>query len=408
MQKIIILIWIILFVACGRKEQNACSLGRYTEQQIKSLQIGYTKIVQTETDSIVKIDLNPFLDKKGFDFGALVKEVKFVRLETTNKSLIGGIYDILATDTHIYIRDDFKGGSIAIFDCQGKFIKRIPQGDGPGELRRLYDIDFDKTNHELVVYQHSFLLFFSPSGKFIRQQRLPFGFFNFIVTPKGYVFKILEGGQGNGHLEDLHDYTLLVTDKDFKIKFAAMPKLRRELRLSPFNYLHNNNDNLSITQTLTDTIYRYTFSNHRLQAKYVLDYSSKKFPKSYFDLTFEHFEKLMKQKNYFYYSGDYFETKSHSMFILHSVFINKQTLFYMDKKSGHVKGGVNVEYDSTQLPPGLAMPFAASGDYFIASCNPNIRRLSHSSMISAEDKRKIQGLKEDDNPVLIFYKLKDF
>ena len=51
---------------------------------------------------------------------------------------------------HIYIHDDLKGGGIAIFDKEGNFIKRISNGKDPGELVRLYDIDFDENNNELV------------------------------------------------------------------------------------------------------------------------------------------------------------------------------------------------------------------------------------------------------------------
>ena len=53
---------------------------------------------------------------------------------------------------------------------------------------------------------------------------------------------------------------------------------------------------------------------------------------------------------------------------------------------------------------------AALGNYFISIHIPNKNDslLSNSSVISAEDKIKIQSLIEGDNPVLIFYELKEF
>ena len=86
--------------------------------------------------------------------------MKLIPLETTDESLLDDFRKVVITPSHIYVHDDFKGGGIVIFDKEGNFIKRISNGRGPGELVRLYDIDFDEKNNELVVYQHSFLLFF--------------------------------------------------------------------------------------------------------------------------------------------------------------------------------------------------------------------------------------------------------
>ena len=56
--------------------------------------------------------------------------------------------------------DRFKGGGIIIFDHKGNFLKRISSGQGPGELNRLYDIDYNEEDSTLIAYQHSSFLFF--------------------------------------------------------------------------------------------------------------------------------------------------------------------------------------------------------------------------------------------------------
>ena len=197
MQKYILLFLFVFFIGCvGQSTQNS----HYTKEQTASLHLDSTTVLNIETDSVTTIDLNPFLKKQAYDLGALIEEVKFIPLETTDESLLSDIYKILTTDSYIYIYDKLKGGGLAVFDKEGKFVRRIPNGQGPGELIRLYDIAYDWENNELVAYQHSFLLFFTPSGEFIRQKRLPFGFYNFTVIPDGYVFKTLDK-QGNGHLE---------------------------------------------------------------------------------------------------------------------------------------------------------------------------------------------------------------
>lgn len=221
MLKYLSLILLVLIIGCGiqNKEEKK---SRYSEKQVGSLKLGTTKRLRVVTDSVIKVDLNPFLKKKSFDFGSLIKEVKLTPLETTDESLLDDVLKIHVSDSNIFIYDKFKGGGIVLFERNGKFIRRIPNGKGPGELIRLYDIGFDKHKNELIAYQHSFFSFFTRSGEFIRRVRLPFSFYNFTVVPEGYVFKSLDR-QGNEHLGSLKDHTLLITDKNFKLKSAGLP-----------------------------------------------------------------------------------------------------------------------------------------------------------------------------------------
>ncbi|WP_172918397.1 6-bladed beta-propeller, partial [Capnocytophaga canis] len=116
MKQICFLVCVLLFNSC----QNTPEKTRYTQEQIASLQLEETKILTPKMDSIKKIDLNPFLGKKHFEFGNLVSDVKIIPLETNNKSLIGGIYKIITTEEYIYIMDKFKGRNLIIFVRSGK------------------------------------------------------------------------------------------------------------------------------------------------------------------------------------------------------------------------------------------------------------------------------------------------
>jgi hypothetical protein len=405
MQKYILLLLSVLFLGCvNQLNKNS----HFTEEQTASLQLDSTTLLNVETDSVITIDLNPFLKKQSFDFTPLLNEIKLVALETTDESLVDAIYKICVTDSHIYIYDKFKGGGLIIFDSEGKFIRRIPNGQGPGELLRLYDIAYDTENNELVAYQHSFLLFFSPSGEFIRQKRLPFGFYNFTVIPDGYVFKALDR-QGNGHLGQLEDYTLFVTDKNFKMKSVAMLLLPNNISYGGYNYLYKNNHTVKVTQNFTDTVYQYISKVNRLKAKYILDYNKKKLPKRYLQGSFDEFKKAVRQNDYYFYIGEYFETESHNIFLLDNWYTKAQVIIYRDKKSGNLRGGTNADYNINEIPP-MAFPISASDNYFISSYlpSPNDSILSNSSIISEEDKQKIKNLTGDDNPVLVFYTLKKF
>jgi hypothetical protein len=405
MQKYIISILIIFLVGCVSPHNKD---SRYTEEQIASLHLDSTTILHIEIDSITMVDLNSYLKKQSFDFGSLVKEVKFIPLETTDKSLLGDIYKVLVTDSNIYIYDKFKGGGLVIFNSEGKFVKRLASGQGPEEINRLYDISYDKERNELVIYQHSFLLFFTSSGEFIRRERLPFGFYNFTVIPEGYVFKSLDN-QGNEHLDLWEYYTLFITDKNFKLKSIAMPYPTNDVNYGGYNYLYNNNNTIKVTQRFTDTIYQYISETNQLKARYALDYSKKRLPERYLQGTYDEFHNAISQNDYFYNLGEYIDTEFHNVFFLRNDYIGLKTVIYRDKKSGNLIGGTNADFNMNEIPP-LGFPIAASGNYFISVHIPNKNDsfLSNSSIISDEDKIKIKDLQEDDNPVLVFFQLKDF
>jgi hypothetical protein len=58
----------------------------------------------------------------------------------------------------------------------------------------------------------------------------------------------------------------------------------------------------------------------------------------------------------------------------------------------------------------MGFPRAASGDWFISTyfAHPNDTLLYKSSLISDIDKDKLKAFKEEDNPMLVFFQLKDF
>ena len=403
MYKYSLFILIILSVSCRNRSTDT---SKFSQGQIDSLCLDSTKLIQIDDQAATVIDLNPFLKKKSFDFGENVKEVHFVPLETRDESLVANIYKIIVTDSMIYIMDNYKRGGVVIFDKEGKFIKRITPGRGPGELYRLYNIAYDKQNNKLLAYQHPFLLIYTPIGNYIRQIRLPFGFYNFGVTPEGYIFKTFDK-YGNEHLGTKKDYTLLVSDKNFRLEYAGIPN-PFEMSTGGYSYLYSNDGEISITQNYNDTIYRYISRENKLKAKYVMDYHSKQLPDRYLKATRHDLQNVLDQNNYYYFIGEYLETTFHHAFFLRNDYLGLRTVIYRDKRTGGLMGGTNAEYNVNEILT-MAFPKSTFGSHFISVHypNPNDSLLLNSSIITYQDKQKLKGRKEDDNPMLVFYQLKE-
>jgi hypothetical protein len=71
-------------------------------------------------------------------------------------------------------------------------------------------------------------------------------------------------------------------------------------------------------------------------------------------------------------------------------------------------GGTHANFNRSEIPS-IGFPVAVSGDWFISAYYLDDKNtyLINSSIISKEDKEKIKNLKEDDNQILAFFKLKD-
>lgn len=130
MKKYLIVLAPLLALGCMNQQPKA----RYTKEEIATLQLNSTKDLTIETDSVIGIDLNPILKHETFDFGSKVAEVKIVKLETTNESLLDEIRKVIITDSFIYIFDDFQGGGIVVFEKTESLLSEYQMEEGLGNL----------------------------------------------------------------------------------------------------------------------------------------------------------------------------------------------------------------------------------------------------------------------------------
>ena len=393
----------LLVVGCS---QPTKSNYKYTQSEIDALKMDSAKSLSLDCQSVQEINLNPYLKTKDFDFGNAVKAMKAIKLETTNESLIANIYKIILTPQYIYIQDDFKGGGLIIFTAEGKFVRRINHGGGPGELYKLYDIAFDKEANRLIAYQHPFLLHYSPDGEYIEQQKLPFGFYNFVAIPGGYMFKTLDG-YGNEHLKEKKNNTLLITDKDFKLRYTALPSSHINANYGGYCYLYKNGDDIQITNNFADTIYHYDYRKQNLRAVYILDYTDQKLPSFLLEKQGAEFRQALAQNDYYYFIGEYLENDSHQVFFLRNNYRGTQVIVYRDKNTGKLLGGIRGCFDVNEMPA-VVFPKSVYEDCFVSVHYPNAKDslLVNSTLLSSQSKQILLNAAMDDNPTLVIFQLK--
>ena len=401
---------IILFflVACINEKDNKI---KFSKNEIAVLELDSTRKVSVHKDNTLIVDLNNFLEKQSYyNVGEMIKTIDVIPLETTDKSIIATIKDIIVTDLHIYIHDEYKGDGIVIFDKQGNFIKRIEKGQGPGELLpSLKKMVFDIENNELIVFNNHFFSFYTPDGQFKRGERIPLNALSFAIIPNGYLFHSTNG-LNNRHIDPNIEYQILVTDKKYKLISVGFPYVYAEdiIYEGQTRYITTNKDDIDFTFKFTNCVYQY-IDNYNMNLKYMLDISSKEIPNKLLQIDYKGLMSELENNDYYFYMGDYFETMTHDYFRLINLHTRQYTDVYRNKQTGNCIGGVSRVVDRTLYVP-LEAPISSYGEYFVSYFLPgdSYTNLLTSKVIPDNIVKKLKSLTEEDNPILVFFELNNF
>jgi len=121
-----------------------------------------------------------------------VDSVRFIKLETTEESLIKNISKVIFIDEGVIIIDE-QDGKILLFDSEGNYVRRISnKGRGNGEYLSITSSNYDSESGILSIYDGltGKMLLYSLTGDFLKE----FGVYNggvsiirdVINLPKGH------------------------------------------------------------------------------------------------------------------------------------------------------------------------------------------------------------------------------
>lgn len=359
-----------------------------------------------ESDSIQTVNLNNHLTNEVYNSDQIIDTMKIVFLETNDKSLISNPLKAVLTDKFIYIQDTYQESGVIIFDTNGKFVKRLERGNGPGEFSRVLSIGFDKYKQELLVLTNPLLIRYDAEGNFINSIQLDFPTDNIIGCSQNcYIFSKVYGHNSSGYL-NIDNYSLLVASKDGNLTQLLVPYNNTIIsgRTSSFEY----SDKIMIGTAYSDSI--YYFKNDSLYYFRSINYSNKKLELGQF-ASFEDFIKnylMNAETSELFFDASFFENTTHLLFYF--LCGNKTYNILIDKQNGKVISGLYQRYDKSEslfIPPAIGVDndcffsFSGAEDYAKGS-------LTNPKYLSKDDVEKLENLDIEDNPFLIFYKLKSF
>ncbi|MBO7463747.1 MAG: 6-bladed beta-propeller [Bacteroidales bacterium] len=246
---------IMIAAGCGASNQNGNSNGSNCS---------------TTVDGFTTMDIECTGGNK-IAFKDLVDSVRVIVLdESTEDALIGRfVINIHKGGGRIIVEDD-SDRPVKFFDANGKFIKSLRKGPGPGEVDIIEAECYNPVANEYIVYNGGTISVFDSDGNFKSKTNVPFEFGKMTCMNDDYLFYIFPAMAN----KDLF-FSFVVTDKNFNIKFKALPYKHQIMPIlgGPDSHYFRNFGN-RVEFPNNDTIYSYDGTS--LTPKSYISYSEKR------------------------------------------------------------------------------------------------------------------------------------
>lgn len=162
---------LIGLISCGSTEQKETDLVKSEE-------------VVGSTFHSIKVNI----EAPKIDFTELVESVEVLRLEETDKSLLGSASNLTITDDYIVTCKD-RDGDFYIFDRNGNFIKSFnPKGNGPEEVVRIWGFWVEEDRILVHDAGRSEIVAYSMGGGYLDKFHLPYEQTNHVKKDGDYLW----------------------------------------------------------------------------------------------------------------------------------------------------------------------------------------------------------------------------
>jgi hypothetical protein len=332
-----------------------------------------------------------------------IKNARFVKLETTEKCLIGEVKHIKVTENRIFILDSSTAKALFVFDYEGKFLFKVgSRGQGPGEYYSIDDFFIDEAKQQIIIYDGDMrnLYHYDWRGVFVNKHSfsdlwpnaccpLDSGCYALDFTKKA-------SGRNKFYL------SLLDQDNNSYFKYKPLDADHDYTNKSHIAFYPGLDKKVFYTPTRCDTI--FLISHSGIESGYAIDFGSRKLPANFDKKTAksEQAEKLL-HSQYCYGVNDVSETDkwlvfeySYGMQGLNFIY-NKETresysgiLFYPSPKTSYKNFFIGT-YETYSLEGLVDIPEEAA--------------VKWEKALGSKNWDIMKNLDIDDNPLVVFYEI---
>ena len=356
-------------------------------------------IVQNET-----IYFDDCLNQQYNSIYQLVDSVILIPLETKDESILDDLILCLEiSKDFVYLIDYYQGGSVAIFKTDGTFVRRIPRGNGPGEVPRAMKLAYDKFNDELIVYHYGHIKKYSADGVFKDDYKLSYMISDILPlrSGEGYIICQDEGRNPSGV------FCIFTTDDSFNVMEVIALDQKTQTSYSNRCLIYGENDDIIISRAYDNNI--YSLSDSSISIKYHLCYPNNELelPEDVSTYNYKKFQEIHVEGK-FLYEGGFCETNNYELFKFESNYI--PYTFYRSKRTGEIIGPVDRCSNGSLIEANLTRHKGSNGCFFISMISYRDFLLNYKAnekVFSPEQMEMLKNFTENDNPIIMLYSLKD-
>ncbi|MGY6546929.1 6-bladed beta-propeller [Arthrospiribacter ruber] len=349
------------------------------------------------------------LDKEVIDISAseIFESFQIIPLET--KEIIGEINNLIVTENHLVILDNAKTKSIFLHAIDGSQLGVIhPLGEGPGEYLFPASIAYSEQEESILVYCSLLgkIINYDLNGEFLGEYFLSGESVSDLIVFKGNLYMTLKDGEGRNILGILNYKDgremekIPLPNNGFKVSGIKPQYIYKSHNEESFYFKDIYSNSLSEVNMTGEIIGQKTFD---LNKDYITDWKGR-------SLRFDEIIPEIQARGYIVITDEFIDSEGY--FLINTeegkgsggmLLVDKET--YSAKPVRNIINDMDGLYSYTSILGNSTNP-----GYFIVSMEPSIINLRLDQMEVGLSpylqKLRSAGLQNDDNPVLIIYKMK--
>lgn len=347
---------------------------------------------QEQENSVIKVDVS---SAKELDLKELVKEINIIPLETNDSCLVGDRFTMQVRNGAVYITNGWK--EVLKFDAEGRFIRStLPKnGQNADEYAITYSTYVDKEDN-LEIYEMFLPRIQKYNKDFEYMETLPVEVPNTVSSQRARTHvKLNDSIYAFKDLYDIHFYSTIKKQvvKTLHEEFPGLLGWTTHLMLVDYDDKWHYSRSYSC-----DTLFYLDEKELELKPELVFDFGGKSFNVNDLpsDMPAEYYQKIVVETDKF--------------LVLEKINLSdKKICIFMGGGNSYVsyttKKGSTVYRINKQNP--FPVPQAIEHNMFYNLVWPvDLEKYIKTGLLDKESLKRIPKIKDDDNPVLIRYKLK--
>jgi len=365
--------------------------------------------------------------KQTLNFSSFVDTIEFIPLETNEENLIGKVNRIIYKNGKYYLRttQGMINGKLSVFDKAGKYLWGLnKRGQGPGEYEELDDFSLTDSGN-IVIPTYKRIITYDSIGHFLSENRMELFMTEFLnIGNNSFIIRHFAAYRYDNNLFSIMDNKGIIKGRLFK---QSNIEAKKSAFLVDARSITTYKSIIYFIYPYCDTIYSID-NKKNIKRLYYIDYGSKKIPDGLID---KKDDVLSWEKKLFIFD-DYLHASAigvtENYIYIGSINKSFQAFFTLySKKDKHILTAHTLIDDMFFKGNKLTitarnMAHEVDGNDILWPLDPEclINGYKHyMSYLSETGREEFQKkypelvkicttLKEDDNPVILRIKVKDF